>query len=296
MNIIFFGSTTDSVIVLEKLRKEDISAIVTQPPRPVGRNKTITPTPVETWAKKHAIAILSFPSASLHSWKYENEQTVIDTLAPFQADLIISASYGQKIPAETIQKAALGGLNIHPSILPRWRGADPVPWAILSDDHQIGVTVVTLSEEFDQGLIIAQKKIPIMHTDMSDPLRTTLFGIGAQLLADILAKGPPFSGKIQQKAPTPYARKFTRDDGFEPWEKLMDPAEALRIERKFRAFHPWPGLWTRLPSLRSGDSGQALIGEKRLKILEFTDSPQLVQLEGKQPVSFLQFSKAYLTQ
>jgi methionyl-tRNA formyltransferase len=279
MNIIFFGSTTDSLIVAEKLLTHTIAAVVTQPPRPVGREHTITPTPVEIWAKKHALPLVSFSSDPTTPWQYENEQTVIDTLSPFRADLLVSASYGQKIPTDTIEAARYGGLNVHPSLLPRWRGADPVPWAILSGDHQIGVTVVTISDQFDEGKIIAQKKLPILDSDLSDPLRTKLFTIGADLLMDALTFTT--KGTSQKESGTPYARKFTRQDGFEPWEKITDPNEAERINRKYRALHPWPGLWT-------------LFQDKRLKILAFDTTPTLVQLEGKQPVSFAQFSQAYL--
>jgi len=256
MNIIFFGSTTDSILILEKLKS--VVAVVTQPARPIGRKQIITPTAVETWAKKQNIPV--------H----------VDVRIPFQADLLISASYGEKIPTKTIADAKYGGLNVHPSLLPRWRGADPVPWAILSGDHQIGVTVVTLSEEFDEGKILAQKKLPITNHDTSGPLRTKLFEIGAELLAEILAKGPPFKGSPQEKSDTPYAQRFTREDGFEPWGKIMDPKEAIRIDRKFRAFTPWPGLW----SLRE---------KKRLKILACHLSPipglilDQVQWEGKKP-------------
>lgn len=291
MNILFFGSTTDSVLVLDKLPQGGICAVVTQPPRPIGRNQEITPTPVELWAKEHTIPVLTFQSNKEKSWLYENEQTVIDTLEPFQADLIVSASYGQKIPSKTIADAAFRGLNIHPSILPRWRGADPVPWAILDGDKQIGVTIVTLSEQFDEGKIIAQQKIPILDTDMSDPLRTRLFDIGATLLAQLLHenKGGAFDGPTQKKSDSPYARKLTRQDGFEPWEQLQlamtTPQDASRIDRKFRAFMPWPGLWTQ-------------VCEKRLKIISchLSNSSLIldtVQLEGKQPVSFDQFASAY---
>lgn len=260
MNIIFFGSTSDSVLVLEKLTH--VIAVVTQPPRPVGRKHIVTPTPVETWAKEKHIPVLYVPSE----------------LESFKADLLVSASYGEKIPTKTITDAKYGGLNVHPSLLPRWRGADPVPWAILSGDHQIGVTVITLSEDFDEGKIIAQKKLSITAKDTSDPLRTKLFEIGAQLLVEILKSiGDALQGEVLQGvAPTPYARRFTREDGFEPWEKIIDPNEAIRIERKFRAFHPWPGLWT-------------IKDRKRLKILAcHLESDLLVldqiQWEGKKPL------------
>ena len=266
IRVIFFGSTSDSVLVLDKIytlspEPYTLAAVVTQPPKPVGRKQIITPTPVEIWAKSHDIPV-----------------TTRDVIAPFKPDLLVSASYGEKIPAEAIQGAKYGGLNVHPSLLPRWRGGDPVPWAILSGDHQIGVTVVTLAEKFDQGAIIAQKKIPITEHDTSDPLRTKLFELGADMLADVIKK-LPVHGATQKieglpaQAGEPYAKRFTREDGFEPWEKIIDPNESERINRKFRALHPWPGLWT----LKDG---------KRLKILGFTHTPTIVQWEGKKPMPF----------
>lgn len=307
MKIIFFGSTSDSVLVLEKLVTCRLSpvalqlaAVVTQPPRPVGRKQQLTRTPVAIWADAHHIPVLSFPSSPSHPSLFDNEQTVIDSLQPFKADLLISASFGQKIPWETIQAASFGGLNVHPSLLPRWRGADPVPWAIMTGDAQTGVTVVTLSENFDAGAIIAQKKVPITDRDFSDPLRTRLFEIGAELLVKILPDHlqkekvrSSFTRRVKTNLhPFSYARRLTRDDGYEPWENLQkaveDPDEAKRIDRKFRAFSPWPGLWSKF-------------GEKRIKILACHVSRvtchlvlETVQLEGKNPVAFSQFQKAYL--
>ncbi len=308
INILFFGSTTDSVLVLEKLfhsstvnNQLSIVAIVTQPPRPVGREQILTPTPVEIWGKTHKIAVLSFPSDPNKPWLYRNEQQVIDTLEPIQADLIISASYGQKIPTKTITDAKFRGLNVHPSLLPRWRGGDPVPWAIMSNDHQTGVTVVSLSEKFDEGVIYAQEKIPITPNDTSTPLRTKLFAIGAELLADTLplylagkAKGV---AQIDREAPR--AKRLSREIGFEPWEGIVkaitDGTEADRIERKFRALIPWPGVWTLLRPAKPDSGGQAA---KRLKILKLhLDNEKLaldeVQLEGKKPVTWQQFQTAY---
>jgi methionyl-tRNA formyltransferase len=306
IGILFFGSTSDSVIVLEKLSTLPafaIKAVVTQPARPVGRDQTITPTPVETWATEKRIPVLTFASDKAKPWLYQNPQQVIDTLQPVAPDLIISASYGQMIPADTIRGARFGGLNVHPSILPRWRGGDPVPWAILSGDHQIGVTVVTLSPLFDAGEIYAQEKIPLLPTDTSDALRTRLFGIGADLLGALLpdyirGKAKPLPVRKETEKP-PYAKRFTRDDGYEPWENILSAietgADAERIERKYRALHPWPGVWTKITSQQS----RKMTHETRLKIVTLhLDRDRLiidqVQLEGKNPVSWEQFKTAYL--
>lgn len=310
VGILFFGSNDDSVIVANRLlamNEEritiDFFAVVTQPARPVGRKQVLTPTPVEVWAKAHKFTFLSFPSNPDKPWLYADEKIVIDTLDTLKPDLIVSASYGQKIPTPTLKSAKFGGLNVHPSVLPRWRGADPVPWAILSGDAQTGVTITTLEEKFDQGKIIAQKNIPMTDRDTSNPLRTKLFTLGADLLAEVL---PDYlSGKIKGVAQDPakatYARKLVREDGFEKWQALNaainEGRDAERLERKFRALTPWPGLWTKVKVNNE---------EKRLKILSLHLSSNnvaiqqfnnlvldSVQLEGKNPVSFIQFSKAY---
>jgi len=314
MNIIFFGSTTDSVLVLNalytlnsKLCALEIAAVVTQPPRPVGRKQVITPTPVEIWAKTHNIPLISFPHNPSQPQLFADDQVVIDTLQPFKADLLVSASFGQKIPWQIIQATKFGGLNVHPSILPRWRGADPVPWAIMAGDAQTGVTIVTLSKTFDAGEIIAQKKIPITSADFADPLRAKLFSLGAELLVEILAsKGHPFKGSPQDPHKAKYARRLTRDDGFEPWEAIQkafqDSGEAQRIDRKFRALAPWPGLWTIIEFREKSLE----LSSRRLKILSchLNSKPQTlnsilildtVQLEGKTPISFQQFAAAYLS-
>ncbi len=348
IKLLFFGSTSDSVIILSHLfdvRITDyrlrISCVVTQPPKPVGRQLVITPTPVEIWAKQHDIPVVSFASSAGNPSLYEREELVADTLAPFKADLLVSASYGQRIPMARINEARFGGLNVHPSILPRWRGADPVPWAILSGDHQIGVTVVTLSEKFDEGKIIAVKKVPMTEKDSSDPLRTHLFELGGELLKGALADY--LSGKNKGTAqatgdntpPPPYSRKFVRDDGFFPWEFLqmlikgeinpnksrpqvfakltIDNYQAATV-RALRALSPWPGIWTKITIQREQRNDKTTkqqndkvttqqndMLEKRLKILACHLEPTThnlildsVQLEGKKPVSYDQFTQAYL--
>ncbi len=351
IRIIFFGSTSDSVLVLSKLFNIqhsafsiDLSAVVTQPPRPIGRKHVLTPTPVELWSKEYGITTLTFPSNPDHPNLYNDDSQVIDTLSALKADLLISASYGQKIPWIYIQSVKYGGLNVHPSLLPRWRGADPVPWAILTGDHQTGVSIVTLSKEFDEGAIIAQKKVSITDHDTTDKLRTKLFTLGSDLLTKNLQnflKNPQRyvprpsqqhnRGQASIIASHPYARRLSRDDGFIPWELIKAAIDgidipndkrpllfslvigppaggwSLIITRAWRALHPWPGLWTKIQlktsfvKTQDKQNSNLKTEEKRLKILSChlaLDTLRLVldsvQLEGKTPVPFSQFSSAYL--
>ena len=295
MNIIFFGSSTDSVIVLDTLHKKfPVSCVITQPAKPVGREKIITPTPVATWAKNHTVPVLSFPQDAKNSWKFARDEDVVNSVETFKPDLIVTACFGQKIPAELIGKTPHGAINVHPSILPRWRGGDPVPWTILAGDAQTGVTITTVTKNFDDGKILAQKKIPVTEKISTHELRTELFTLGAHLLIETL---PDYlSGKNkgveQNNENATVARRLNRDDGFVEWNEFVGALEknAPELERKYRAFFPWPGLWTKI----------SIHGvERRLKIVNLLTVngqllPQVVQLEGKKPVDWKTFEKAYL--
>lgn len=287
MNIIFFGSTSDSVIVLDALhRKFPVDAVVTQRPKPIGRKKIITPTPVETWAKENKIPALTFAQDPGKPWKFAHDEDVINSIKTLQPNLIVTACYGQKIPAELIRSVQHGAVNVHPSLLPRWRGGDPVPWTILAGDAEIGVTIVTLTERFDDGRILAQKKVPVTKKDTSDGLRTKLFTLGAKLLIETLPDylSEKNKGFAQKPEEATIARRLTRDDGYIPWDEFFAALETNQqlIDRKFRALSGWPGVWTTTPF------------HKRLKLISLFPTP-LVQLEGKNPVDWKTFCTGYFT-
>jgi methionyl-tRNA formyltransferase len=292
---VFFGSTADSVRVLETLPAVrgghldvDVVAVVTQPAKPVGREKTVT-----------------------NAWEYADPERVTNAVESFSPDLLVTACYGQKIPADLIRKSRYGGLNVHPSLLPRWRGADPLPWTILSGDAQTGVTVSMLGETFDTGGTVAQQKLPVTDTDTPDDLRSRLFAHGASLLAHLLPEYVDGTIKPVPQKPEEavYARKLTREDGRIDWPAVTAALEGAdlphesrsglltaiseplpaAIVRMVRALSPWPGVWTLYP-------GQS--GERRLKLLTVRETrgmlvPLTVQLEGKTPVSWAQFTAAY---
>jgi len=314
MNIIFFGSTEDSVIVAKTLHaKYPLAAVVTQPEKPVGREKTITKTPLDVWATEQKIPCLTFVQDEEQGWKYKNDDDVTNSLATFKPDLFVTACYGQKLPSAALKLPKSGSINIHPSLLPRWRGADPVPWTIIAGDAQTGVTISIITDTFDSGDIIAVKKIPVTDHDMPDPLRTNLFTIGAHLLLETLPTYIKGNCELvpQRKEDVVVARKLTRQDGFIPFtlvEKSLAGEDVLREERLdtvlqeiteplpqamvrlLRALSPWPGVWTTI-SIDGVD--------KRLKLLEYaTRDGRLVitnvQLEGKNPVDWKTFQTAYL--
>lgn len=192
------------------------------------------------------------------------------------ADLIITAAYGEKITNEQLGAAKYGGLNLHPSLLPAYRGATPVPHQILDGITQSGITIIKMTGDWDAGPIVAQKTVPVLPGDTSLDLLHRSFAAGAELLIKVL---PGYlNNKITLKAqpkdsPTPYCRRFIKEDGLVTWEEFKQGVN----DKKIRAFFPWPGVWTKMPN------------GKVLKLLP----KNMFQIEGKQPINRQQFLAGY---
>jgi len=214
---------------------------------------------------------------------YKNVFTKITKNTP---DLIIVADYGQIIPQKILNSAKIKPLNLHPSLLPKYRGATPVPRAILANEAKTGITIFQMTDKIDSGPIIAQKTIKISPQDNSVTLLKKCFTIGANLLIKILPDyiEHKITPKPQPlKSPTPYAKKFVKQDGFISWSKFKQylATNPQLLQTKVKALYPWPGIHTLMPN------------NKTLKILSFDQQPNLVQLEGKNPISWQQFLAGY---
>ncbi len=308
--IVFFGTPSYSLIVLDLLYTQGypIAGVVTKPPRPVGRSQKLTETAVARWGQSHKIPTFQPAAKTDAPWMFNDETELTKNVLALKPDLLIVADFTQKIPQELVKSVPFGGLNIHPSLLPAYRGPAPVPWALFKGEKETGVSVVTLSENFDAGMVIAQEKEKILDTDTTDSLLTRLFTKGAELLIKELpgyiSKPPHTLNPHLYPEPSrraSYFPRITRDDGFEPWEKiqvaLSQGTHAQRIYNKWRGFHPWPGLWTKikLKSQIQNPKNQ----EKRLKIISCQLVPKSlsldpnpytlvlisIQLEGKTAVS-----------
>ena len=292
--LIFFGTPLFGQVVLQKLLDENFNvvAIVTQPDRPVGRDQKLTPSPVKTLAKERKIKV--FTPAS----KTELLATGSRLLA-LKPDLFVVASYGMIIPQEILELPEKGALNVHPSLLPKYRGASPIQAAILNGETETGVTIILMDEQMDHGPILAQEKIAL------DPAETTSTAMSklAQFGSEILARAIPnyLNGKIapqpQDHTQATYTKLVKKDDGKVNWQE-----NNIQIERMARAYNPWPGVWTTV-----GEMAEQLDRELknqrhqnlRLKILQAhldngTLSLDSVQVEGKTPISFADFTKGYL--
>ena len=271
MRLIFFGTPDYVLPVLDILNKyHEIVAVVTQSPKPVGREKILTYSQVDTWAYKHKI----------------HKQFDFENLP--DADLGICASYGAIIPKFVINNFKFGILNVHPSLLPKYRGASPIQSAIANQDTPTGVTVIKMNEKMDHGPILSSFKEDILPDDTFETLRVRLFKLASEFLINLI---PNYTkGKIKLKPQddklATFCKIISKQDGFVDLEK--DNPEV--IIAKLKAYTPWPGVWTYVQ--------QPL--KKRLKILEAEldiNHQSLiinkVQLEGKNPVSWNQFKSAY---
>lgn len=306
LRITFFGSSLNSLTVLKSLIDAGYSAVavVTVPPKPVGRRRLLTPTPVHTFATDHNVPVLH------DSLKVE----------PFKVDVSVIADYARLLPPEVLKIPQHGCLNLHPSLLPKYKGASPAEYAILAGEKETGMTIIKMDEQFDHGSIISQFKEAIRPDDTSETLYQRLFTAGAQVLITILPAW--VEGRItpreQDHTKASFAPRLSRDDGFIPWKTLQkaiagqtldssDLSPLLRkiaatyhpplttyhhlLNRAVRALYPWPGVWTVVPSPK---------GEKRLKILtSHVEEEKLVldqvQLEGRQPSTISQIKTLLVT-
>ena len=234
IKIIFFGTPELAVFVLEELKNGGIlpSLVITTPDKPVGRGMNLTPPPTKVWAEKNFIS--TFQPKTL---KDESALQAIKDEGPW--DLFIVAAYGKIIPKEVLDIPKHGTLNIHPSLLPKYRGPSPIESAILSGDDETGVSVILLDEEMDHGDIIQTKKLKIESMNKEE-LGEKLFRTGGKMLVEIIPKW--ITGKIKAKeqdhSKATFTKKITKEDGL---IDLSDNAETNW--HKFRAYYGWPGIY-----------------------------------------------------
>jgi methionyl-tRNA formyltransferase len=234
MRVAFMGSPDFAVPALHALLEagHTIAAVYCQPPRPAGRGHIVQPCPVHIEADKMGLPVRT-PVRLRTDLQAQAEFAALDL------DAAIVAAYGLILPQSMLDAPKRGCLNIHASLLPRWRGAGPIQAAILSGDAQTGVTIMQMDAGLDTGAMLASHAIPITATTTSATLHDQLADIGAKLIVRVLADWPVPHAQPAEGAT--YAPKLTRSDGRIDWTK---PAED--IDRRIRAFYPWPGTFTTL--------------------------------------------------
>lgn len=225
MRIVFMGTAELACASLEAIAGSVVH-VVTQPDRPKGRSLQLTPPPVKVTAGKLGLPV----SQPL------KVREAVDEIRALRPDLIVVVAYGQILPKALLDMPARGCINVHTSLLPRWRGASPIQSAILAGDSETGVTTMLIDEQLDHGPIIRQRRTPVLPDDTSATLHDRLAKLGAELLVESLHCP---DRQPQDEAHVTYARKFTKEDGRIDWAK--SPQE---IDRQVRAFNPWPGAFT----------------------------------------------------
>jgi methionyl-tRNA formyltransferase len=232
--IVFFGTSEFAVPAFEVLSKKgyEIAAVITNPDEPVGRKKVLTPPPVKIAAERLHLRIFQPRKLEIGNWKLE--------IPDVDFDVGIIAAYGKIIPAEIINLPRLGILNIHPSLLPKYRGPTPIQTTILNCEKETGVTIIKIDEEVDHGPTIASEKLK-MQSEKFIGLQEKLAELGANLLIKILSDY--LAGKIepqpQDHSQATFTKKFARDDARINWNKTAE-----EIDCQIRALNPEPGVWT----------------------------------------------------
>lgn len=265
LRLVFMGSAELACASLRALHETaavEVLAVVTQPDKPKGRDLKPQPTPVGQLA-----AELQLP---LHKPLKARSPEFIDTLNRLAPDLIVVVAYGQLLPQTVLDVPRFGCLNVHTSLLPKYRGAAPIQWAIHDGESETGVTLMKMDAGLDTGDMLATAVTPIHDTDDAQTLHDRLAQLGAALLIDTL---PRFvAGEIvprpQPAEGSTYARKISREDGRVDWSR-----PARDIWNQVRAFYPWPGAFTFLP----GDPKPVLLKIWRVEVVEeATGTPGII--------------------
>jgi methionyl-tRNA formyltransferase len=230
--VVFMGSPDFAIPALEALDAQyHVAGVVTQPDRPAGRGRKLTSPPIKILADR-----LSIPTIQPRRMA---EDEAMATLKSWHPDLIVVAAFGQILRTEVLELPRFGCINVHASLLPRWRGAAPIQAAILNGDPQTGVTIMKMDQGVDTGPILSQQAVPVSPEETAGSLAPKLARLGAQLLIETL---PPYlEGELQsslQQGEATYAPMLKKSDG-----ELDFNLSASALERKIRAYHPWPGTF-----------------------------------------------------
>ena len=245
MKIVYLGSGEFGVQCLDALSvsEHDLRFIVTQPPNPAGRGRHPSPTPVARWAKAHSMPFIEIDDV--------NASQTVEKIAGYEPDLIVVIAFGQKISSELTNLPPKGAINVHASLLPKYRGAAPINWAIVNGEKKTGISIITVAQKMDAGQILSQVQTDIAADETAGQLHDRLAKMAAPLLLktiDRIADGTAVYIEQNHDKVT-LAPKLKKSDGF---LDFTEPAEVLA--RKIRGFWPWPGASANYVSQKTGRS------------------------------------------
>ena len=303
MRIVFAGTPKFAVKSLSVLNQSEheVVAVYCQPDRPKGRGKVLTACPVKIFAEENNLLVIQ-----PEDLKDKQSQTRLALLNP---DIMVVAAYGQILPKAVLQIPKLGCLNIHASLLPRWRGAAPIERAILEGDKETGISIMKMNEGLDTGDILIEKKCTISNHETAQTLHDTLSNKGANAILETLNIFPTLKARPQQNNNATYAEKVTKDEAQIDWHQSAD-----QISRVIRAFNPRPIAYTNAMAKQFKNRVLRII-EAEIVNRQTTNSPgevikydkdvcyvatssgvislKKVQLAGKKEVSIKDFNNAY---
>jgi methionyl-tRNA formyltransferase len=306
LKIIFAGTPDFSVATLDALNKSEheIVAVYCQPDRPKGRGKVLSACQVKIYAQEHDLPIFQPLS-------FRDSETQVE-FAKHNADTMVVVAYGQILPKVALDTPKFGCLNIHASLLPRWRGAAPIQRAILAGDNETGVTIMQMNEGLDTGNVLLEKKCAILPTDTAESLHEKLAVIGAQSILQALNNLSDLTPMPQESDGITYAQKLNKQEAWIDWRQ-----SAVEINRMIRAFNPYPiaqcpakslqfeGKTLRILEAKVVDSphnkrpGEIMNLEKSLCEVATGQGSLLlkkVQLSGKKVAEIKDFNNAYSLQ
>jgi len=286
LRVAFLGTPEFSVPALEALLVAgyDIVAVYCQPPRPAGRGQKPRPSPVQSYAESQGLTV-----RTPKSLKSPEEQKNFTDLA---SDVAIVVAYGLILPAAILAAPKHGCVNIHASLLPRWRGAAPIQRAILAGDRETGVAIMQMDEGLDTGAVLAQEAVPIGDDTTAEDLHDTLAALGARMVVEVLPKlaAGTITARPQPEQGVTYAEKLRKEEAHLDWSR-----SAEELHRMIRAFTPWPGAWTHLEGTRvkvleaevvegAGAPGEVLDSEATVACGKDALRLRVLQRAGKAPM------------
>lgn len=235
-NLVFFGTPEFAIPSLNALEEagKTPSLVVSQPPRPAGRGKELKEPPVAEWAKERGIEVVQPESVS--------DEAFLDDLEAREPDVAVVVAFGQIFPERLLEMPKLGCLNVHASLLPKYRGASPIQGVLMNGEKKTGVTLMRMEKELDTGPIMGQKETKIRPWETTEELAPRLADLGAELLVEILEtleKKGKVKERKQREESSSYSPQISKSDGKANWA-----LEAEEIYNRLRAFTPWPGMKT----------------------------------------------------
>ncbi len=306
--IVYFGSPELSLPFLSALVNEpdfDVIAVVTQPEKPVGRKAVLTKSDVHTFAIEHNIPVLAY--------KTLRSEEAVRELSALNVDVFIVVVYGNMIPKSILEIPKFGCLNVHPSLLPKFRGPSPFQEAIRVGEKETGVSIMLLDEGMDTGPVIVSQAFPIDDRETAETIQTKIISIGVPLLVESVKKwiGQKCIATLQDHARATYSKILSREDGKIDWTK-----STVEIDRLVRAYKPWPGtyfIWREngkdirvsvyetlpIEHISSGHKPGSVVEESGHVFIVCGDQSQLelvtIQPEGKQKMSANDYVRGHQT-